>query len=250
MEVIHECFQSGWQRTIDQTGPKPLAELKGMFKVTMFIPMVFIFRISLVFLCSYGALSLQAESESGWKKVKEKDGVIVYEKEIGDRTAFRGVAILEGTPEKLVGILHNTERWRYWIEDLDEGRELERISPFHAVYYQAIDTLFPASNRDLVFESVITREADSSILIKMRSIEHPLAPETVGVRATLLYTSYKIEPLPENRMKVVFENLSDPGGRLPNFLVDWASKSYPISLIQGLQKEMMESVQKKASLPE
>jgi hypothetical protein len=84
----------------------------------------------------------------------------------------------------------------------------------------------------------------------MRSIEHPLAPETVGVRATLLYTSYKIEPLPENRMKVVFENLSDPGGRLPNFLVDWASKSYPISLIQGLQKEMMESAQKKASLPE
>ena len=203
----------------------------------------------LLLLISWG-FPVYSNSGEGWKKVKEKDGVIVYEKEIGDRTAFRGVAILEGTPEKLVGILHNTERWRYWIDDLDEGRELERISPFHAVYYQAIDTLFPASNRDLVFESVITREADSSILIKMRSIEHPLAPETVGVRATLLYTSYKIEPLPENRMKVVFDNLSDPGGRLPNFLVDWASKSYPISLIQGLQKEMMESAQKKASLPE
>ncbi|OUU06771.1 MAG: hypothetical protein CBC00_10345 [Verrucomicrobia bacterium TMED40] len=208
------------------------------------------FRITLILLASSWIFPIFANSEDGWVKVKEKDGVVVYEKEIGDRTAFRGVAILEGTPEKLVGILHNTERWRYWIEDLDEGRELERISPFHAVYYQAIDTLFPASNRDLVFESVITREADSSILIKMRSIEHPLAPETVGVRAALLYTSYKIEPLPENRMKVVFENLSDPGGRLPNFLVDWASKSYPISLIQGLQKEMMESAQKKASLPE
>ena len=99
-----------------------------MFKVIIFIPMVFIFRISLVFLFSYVALSLQAESESGWKKVKEKDGVVVYEKEIGDRTAFRGVAILEGTPEKLVGILHNTERWRYWIEDLDEGRELSKLA--------------------------------------------------------------------------------------------------------------------------
>jgi len=208
------------------------------------------FRIILNLLAFSWIFPIFADSDDGWEKVKEKDGVIVYEKEIGDRTAFRGVAIMEGTPEKLVGILHNTERWRYWIEDLDEGRELDRISPFHAVYYQAIDTLFPASNRDLVFESIITREADSSIHVKMRSIEHPLAPETVGVRATLLYTSYKIEPLPENRMKVVFENLSDPGGRLPNFLVDWASKSYPISLIQGLKKEMMESLQKKVSLPE
>lgn len=208
------------------------------------------FRITLILLASSWVFPIFADPGDGWEKVKEKDGIIVYEKKIGDRSAFRAVAILEGTPEKLVGILHNTQRWRYWIEDLDEGRELERISPFHAVYYQAIDTLFPASNRDLVFESVITREADSSILVKMRSIEHPLAPETVGVRATLLYTSYKIEPLPENRMKVVFENLSDPGGRLPNFLVDWASKSYPISLIQGLQKEMMENAQKKASLPE
>ena len=229
---------------------KPLAKLKDYLQGKLLIRSIHMLRHSFLLLLISWGVPVYSDSEIGWKKVKERDGVIVYEKEIGDRTAFRGVALLEGTPEKLVGILHNTERWRYWIEDLDEGRELERISPFHAIYYQAIDTLFPASNRDLVFESVITREADSSILIKMRSIEHPLAPETVGVRATLLYTSYKIEPLPENRMKVVFENLSDPGGRLPNFLVDWASKSYPISLIQGLQKEMMESAQKKASLPE
>ena len=104
--------------------------------------------------------------------------------------------------------------------------------PSALIYYQVIDSPFPASNRDLVFESVVTREADSSILVLMRSVEHSEAPKTVGVRATLLYTSYKIEPLPENRMKVVFENLSDPGGRLPNFLVNWASRSYPISFFR------------------
>ena len=247
MPAIHECFRSGWQRTSERIYRKPLADSLGKFNVLCLIRMIRIFPL---FLFTFWIPQILAEPDDGWNKVKEKDGVIVYEKEIGDLTAFRGVTILEGNPEKLVGILHNTERWRHWIDDLDEGRELERKTSFRAIYYKVIDSPFPASNRDLVFESVVTREADSSILVLMRSVEHFEAPKTVGVRATLLYTSYKIESLPENRMKVVFENLSDPGGRLPNFLVNWASRSYPISLFEGLRREMSESSQKKAPLPE
>ena len=50
--------------------------------------------------------------------------------EVGDGTAFRGVGIIEGSPEKLVGVINNPSRWKFWVDDLDEGKLLEKKSDF------------------------------------------------------------------------------------------------------------------------
>ena len=47
-------------------------------------------------------------------------------------------------------------------------------------------------------------------------------------------------------MLVTFETLSDPGGALPGFVVNWASASYPITLLEGLRNEL-KTIQKKVS---
>ena len=39
-------------------------------------------------------------------------------------------------------------------------------------------------------------------------------------------------------MQVTFESLSEPGGAIPDFLVNWASTNYPISIIEGLRREI------------
>ena len=77
--------------------------------------------------------------------------------EVGERTAFKGVGIIEGTPEKLVGIIHNPKRWKFWIDDLDEGKLLEKKSDFHFVFLQEIDAMWPVKNREIVFESIVSR---------------------------------------------------------------------------------------------
>ena len=95
MPAIHECFRSGWQRTSERIHRKPLADSLGKFNVKRLIRMIPIFPL---FLFTFWIPQILAEPDDGWNKVKDKDGVIVYEKEIGDRTAFRGVTILEETP--------------------------------------------------------------------------------------------------------------------------------------------------------
>ena len=170
--------------------------------------------------------------------------------EVGDRTAFRGVGIIEGSPEKLVGIINNPSRWKFWIDDLDEGKLLEKKSDFHFVFLQEIDAMWPVKNREIVFESIVSRVGPSQILVEMKSVNHPKAPKNSNVRAKVTYTRYRIDPLEGNRMQVTFENLSDPGGKIPNFMVDWASKSFPVTIIEGLREEMLSPVQEKALLPE
>ena len=193
----------------------------------------------------------QAGAASGsWERVKAEDGVVVYEKKINGRIAFRGVGEIAGEPAKLVGILQNPARWRHWIDKFKSGRLLEKKSDFHKVFYQSFNSPFPVSDRDLVYESKITRDKESgTVLIEMRSTRHPRAPKTVGVRVNLIYSTYKIEPGTGNKMKVTFESMSDPGGAIPGFMVNWATRSYPITLFEGLRKEIRRADQKKAPLP-
>ena len=213
----------------------------NIFSLTFFI-IVFLFSLPL----SHG----QENNSEGWEFVREREEVKVYRKEVGESTAFRGIGIIEGTPEKLVGIIHNPKRWKFWIDDLDEGKLLEKKSDFHFVFLQEIDAMWPVKNREIVFESIVSRVGPSQILLEMKSVNHPKAPTNGNVRAKVSYTRYRIDPLEGNRMQVTFENLSDPGGRIPNFMVDWASKSFPVSIIEGLRKEMLNPSQEKALLPE
>ena len=218
--------------------------------LSSFVKTFSLFIFSIFTLLSIQSLEGQDDNSEGWEFVREKDNVKVYRKEVGDRTAFRGIGIIEGTPEKLVGIIHNPKRWKFWIDDLDEGKLLEKKSDFHFVFLQEIDAMWPVKNREIVFESIVSRVGPSQILLEMKSVNHPKAPANSNVRAKVTFTRYRIDPLEGNRMQVTFENLSDPGGRIPDFMVDWASKSFPVSIIEGLRKEMLNPAQEKALLPE
>ena len=196
-------------------------------------------------------LNAEDKDDSKWIFVRERKQIKVYKEEVGDLTAFMGVGIIEGTPERLIGIIHNPERWKFWIDDLDNGKLIEKKSDFHFIFKQEIDATWPFKNREVVFESKISREGPSQIVLEMKSVTHPAAPlEKGNVRAWVTFTRYTIDPMEGNRMKVTFENLSDPRGKIPNFMVDWASKSFPVSIIEGLRKEMLNSGQEKALLPE
>ena len=90
----------------------------------------------------------------------------------------------------------------------------------------------------MVYESKIFREAPNQVRIEMKSVTHPKAPKSIGVRMNIIFTRYIIETMKEGTMRVTFETLSESGGALPDFLVNWASESYPITLFEGLRREL------------
>ncbi|SVC09037.1 uncharacterized protein METZ01_LOCUS261891 [marine metagenome] len=196
-----------------------------------------------------GLCHVQA-SPVGWKKVDTEDGVTVYEKEVGEMVAFRGEGKIKAATGKLLYVIGDSAHWNEWIENFDKGQVLERKSPFHKVFYQAFDSPFPASDRDIVYEAKTRRDpASGKILVEMRSVQHPKAPKTVGVRVNLKYTRYEITPLADGNLHVVLETLSDPGGSLPGFLVNWAQREYPVKLFQGLRKQVRKGHAKLAPVP-
>lgn len=187
---------------------------------------------------------------SSWKKIKSEKGVEVFEKKMAGGLAFRGIGEIKGSPAKLVAILQNPKRWKHWIDRFASGRVLRDKSPFVKIYYQSFKSPFPVEDRDLVFESKTSRDPESGdVIVSMRSVKHPDSPRTVGVRVNLRFASYRMETIAKDRMRVTFETFSDPGGAIPGFLTDWAARAYPITLFEGLRKEMARPGQKEAPLP-
>ena len=196
-----------------------------------------------------GLSTVQANS-ADWKKVVTEDGVTVYEKDVGEMVAFRGEGLVTAPIGKLLYVIEDSAHWKEWIENFDKGYLIEKKSDFHKIFYQAFDSPFPASDRDIVYEARTRRDAKTGkVYVEMRSVLHPKAPKTVGVRVNLKYTRYEITPLKEGRLHVVLETLSNPGGSLPDFLVNWAQRDYPVKLFQGLRRQVKKNHAKLAPVP-
>ena len=189
--------------------------------------------------------------EPVWEKVKTEKGIDVFRAKFNENIAFRGIGLIQGDAEKLISIIENPDRWENWIENFKSGKLIEKISPNHKVFFQSLNSPFPVSDRDVVYESKIFRDNPKKFRIEMKSVNHFNVPQTTDVRINIIFSRYLIEKIEAHSMKVTFiekieahsmkvtfENLSEVGGAIPPFLVNWASSNYPITLIQGLRREM------------
>ena len=174
-----------------------------------------------------------------WEKVKEKDGVEVFQKKVGDHLAFRGVGTLRATPKEFLRVLHDPSTWPRWVENLKAGKLIEKKSKSHFIFHQVIGTPFPMKDREAVFQSILSRKNSSTTLVEMKSVNHPAVKRSEEcIRVEIIYSRYQIEELGKGKIRVSFENLSHSGGTVPKFLSNWAAQSYPVSLLRGIEREL------------
>ena len=174
-----------------------------------------------------------------WEKVKEKDGVEVFQKKVGDHLAFRGVGTLKGTTNEFIRVLHDPSTWPRWVENLKSGKLIEKKSESHFIFHQMIGTPFLMKDREAVFQSIVSRKNSTTTLVEMKSVNHPIVKRSEKcIRVEIIYSLYQIEELGKGKIRITFENLSHSGGTVPKFLSNWAAQSYPVSLLRGIEREL------------
>ena len=128
-------------------------------------------------------------------KVKVENQVSVYRAKIDGKIAFRGVREMWGNPESLVSIIEDPSGWKNWIENFKSGKLIEEINPEHKVFYQAINSPFPVTDRDVVFESRIIRDSPDKIRLEMKSVLHPKAPKRLELGSILFSPTISLKEL-------------------------------------------------------
>ena len=185
------------------------------------------------------SLSLYAEPE--WKEINDKDGIKVYKAKVPGTNivAFKGTVTMDTPIKKIVWVLADRKHRKEWVDRLDINRELEIISPKERIIYQSFKMPFIISNRDMVYRSVLRRDKKSGVVsLRMKSVNHPKSPETVGVRAELKNSQYTLTPLGNGKTQVMVEIHSDPKGLLPSWLVNLVQKSWPYKTLNALRNQV------------
>lgn len=179
---------------------------------------------------------------SGWEEVKRENGIVVYEKEAPGRdlATFRGVAKVDADLYQVLAVLADNDRRTEWQHRCIDARTIEHKGGFKRVAYNRTDAPWPADDRDVVLMTNVRVAKPGKLLFaEFRGISHRKMPKVDGVvRMPYLKGHYKLEWLSDTQTRVEYLVDADPGGWLPDWIANRASKELPFKTLTGLRKQV------------
>lgn len=171
-----------------------------------------------------------------WNEIDDDDGIKVFKQELPDSSifAFRGVTVIDAPLEKILWVVADNQHRTEWVDRLKQSIVLERKSDVDFVLYQHFGAPAVVSDRDFVFRAQAYSLADGSVKIEIKSVTHPKAPPTVGVRGDLKHSSYTLKRVGEQTQVDVTVHM-DPRGSLPTWIVNMIQKSWPLKTLSALR---------------
>lgn len=157
-----------------------------------------------------------------WHAVQTASGVKIS---VGDWpgsdfTAFRTETVYRATRQDLMDLITNVDAYRDWMTDCGESRLLEKISAHHLIYYVAMNSPWPLSDRDWVNSLEITEDtATGEILVIYRSAAGYMAEKPGVVRVRKHFAVWQLIPAGQDRFRSIWYAHSDPEGWIPGWLV-------------------------------
>ncbi len=175
--------------------------------------------------------------ESPWNLVRERDGIVVYTRPVegsGIRE-FKGSALVAASAQQIRALLRDADHFKDWFPNTSESRLLARDGDV-SYQYSVLDAPWPVSDRDNVFRSETTIDPTTgqvAIRVSAAPDYHPEQPERVRVRRAL--GLWLLEPVGAEQTKVTFSMHLEPGGGVPQWLINAQVVETPFDALTNLR---------------
>lgn len=175
-----------------------------------------------------------------WELIDDIDGIKTYKKESAqeDTVAVMGNGVIEAPLIRVASVLLDLDRSKEWMDDLKESRAVKVLNENERYVYNHVGTPFVLKDRD--FFLLANLQIDSSqnqLILKMHSVESPLAPQTEYVRAQMKMGEFLLKA--DNQKTVIQCSMDiDLGGNIPKWIVNSYQKQWARNTIQALRKQV------------
>jgi hypothetical protein len=183
-------------------------------------------RVVLLFkllLCGFFSLSY---AESNWQLRSHKKGLQFYSKQVAGSSimAAKGVFVVNAPISVVAQVLADAEHYHLWSYQAKVAQVLERKDPYTATVFLVLGSPVPlVQDRELIYEIFFEQASEHSyqVIYRLRPDLLPLHPKRVRVQ--VMETSWLLMPdsTHKNQTRIVFQTHSDPGGSIPNWLINW-----------------------------
>jgi len=187
---------------------------------------------------------VQANAEA-WRLDRSQDGIDVYTRPVTGSAvrAFKGTSEFDHPTGAVLHVLRDGNRLREWFPNCMDSTLLARDGSI-SFQYSAMAAPWPVSDRDQILRTEFLRdEATGLIELRMTAAPEHLPERPGRVRVQTAEGSWRLEPLGTGRSRVTFVMHLDPGGGVPQWLVNTRVVETPFEAIRNLRETVSGEVQ-------
>jgi hypothetical protein len=177
--------------------------------------------------------------ETDWKLEKEKEGIAVYTRNFEEVKIkeFKATTDINAEMEILVAMVLDVEEYSKWMENVKSAEVIKKISEDELYIYSVVDVPWPFDDRDVVTIDKVSRDASSGVVtISIQGVEG-MVPEKEGViRMPESGGFWKFTPQKNGRIAIVYQYLADPGGGIPDWLVNMFLVDGPYKTLENMKR--------------
>lgn len=211
-------------------------------------------KLPLVFCAALLALSLSLsmspvataadKDAEGWERVSDSDGILVQRRTVegSNLKEFRGRGVVQAPIGRVLGVIRDAPHRVEWMSQCSSSYVIEEdLKARTQIAYHRTKAPWPVADRDSVNRAQIVVELDKHrVYLPFEGINHPKVPEVKGVvRMPFIRGHWYLTPLQAGKATLVeYQVHANPGGQLPEWVANLASKKLPLLTIEGLKKQV------------
>lgn len=151
---------------------------------------------------------------------------------------FKAVTTVRSSLSGLVGLLLDTTAAPQWVFRTDRIELLRRDDRARTFTVRAETNFWPLTNRDVVLNGRVQQDPVSLVVeIDSQSVPPGQYPLRDGfIRMPNMRGHWEFRPLGNGLVEVTMTGLANPGGALPDFLVNLVIQETPYQTLLGLRR--------------
>ncbi len=183
-----------------------------------------------------------ADDEVGWKHMFTEQGVAVWNRLEPGREVpvFKGIGMVDASLFEVLAVLDDVSRHTDWMANCTQAKILKQVGEFDRIMYNRTHAPWPVSDRDAVLNCTVDGSMSRrEVLSPFASIASSLQPPIDGiVRMPRLRGFYKLTATDDKHTRVTYQIDVDPGGHLPDFVVESTSRKLPLDTVTSLRRQV------------
>ena len=195
-------------------------------------------RIVTMTILLWSCIALNSQAQS-WETAKNKNGIQISTKKVAGQSlkAFKGVITINASTDEIVKVLKDLEAYPSWMPDCNESKLLKKESDNAYYQYVVQDAPWPVSDRDCITYCEVSTKSSGEVLFKIKAVPDFLPKKDGMVRVPKVDSYWKLTPK-DGQTVVEYYAQSDPGGSLPDWLVNSAVVDVPFGTLEELRKRV------------
>ena len=196
-------------------------------------------KISLLALFILSAAILPSVADIQWERVRNANAIEVFVKPVSGSAIkeFKAVTVLQSSISTALALLDDTTSYTQWMYRCNEAKLLYKKNDYERITYNAISSPWPVEDRDIAVRSVISQDKKTAVVtIALTGLPEYIPANPKKVRMVKLNGYWMLEPLGNGRLRVTYRLHSEPGGSVPEALVNSFLVDIPYNTLYNLKK--------------